>query len=237
MHSNLLRVGALGALGCFLIGCASTGTSIGIHVIRVPPHARTVARYGVVHDVPRAPKLQCFSAEGTNRFYEAPFEILYTWARPNSVKNGEFDLFLPSNRIADGTHPLTRESVETFLRAKRDPAPHVFELVEAKPDNRFGEGCFHFVVRKRRTNPGNLGFIQIEEGYVFVHPYDSERLVVVMFGDLFDPAQEMAPDGLLRDFAEEWFRSIRIEAPSEEEKAYMRRRDWKWVPLDGKIPR
>ncbi len=205
-------------------------------IASIPRSVKRPVRYGIEHDVPRAVGIQYLRGDVYAGLYWSPFDVSYSWDRVRAF-GASFQVRFPRNPFTDGTFAvMDRNTVELFISTWPDASPHELVDVDVQDDLRFGQNGFHFIYTTRATNPGNSDFINIREGYIFPHPYDVEYLVILSIGDFFDPARGGKPDPTLREIAEEWFSSIRIEAPSEEENAYMRRRYWKWVPLDGKIP-
>ena len=133
-----------------------------------------------------------------------------------------FDLQFFPNRFKDGTYQsMTNETVVRFLSNWR-VAPHLeITNMTVHSDARLNSGGYKFEITIKYLNLGNAGQAIKTEGYLLVHPFDPDYLVMICVDDKFDIHTE-TPDPMLHQLAEDWISSIAFSDVSPVDRKLMR---------------
>jgi hypothetical protein len=189
-----------------------------------------VTRYGVTFSLPQVKHLVLLN--GLKRWvmgYITPYDISYNWDRPNQwMASFRLD-FIPITEVGNKL-PLNKDTVKVFLSGWGSQKH--FELIELAVDNddRFHQGSYKFRLGRKFTNIGNAGQAIQLEGYLLVHPFDPNYLVILSVVRGYD-LQPETPDRELHDIGVDWLASVTFSDPTLQERERMRppKGKWQWI--------
>ena len=160
--------------------------------------------------------------------YTSPYGINYYWNRQDRWP-ADFCLDFEPNCFTGRKYPaMNKDTVKQFLVENWFSAAH-FEALEVTVEEggRFHEGGYSFKLTKKYITKGNAGQVLRFEGYLSVHPFDPDYLMIIWVDGHYDTNAE-APDHELLEIGAAWLASVTFTALSPEERKVMRE-GGKWV--------
>ena len=180
-----------------------------------------VTRYGVSFSLP--PVKHLVMLDGLKRWvvgYNTPYDISYNWNRPNQwIASFRID-FIP-NTFAEGNPPLTTDAVKTYLTEWNRQKHFALTELLVNHDELSHKESYWFRLSRKFTNVGNAGEALQYEGYLMVHPFDHNFLVILSVIRDYD-LEPVTQDPELHDMGMDWLASVTFSEPSPLERKVMR---------------